>query len=257
MRSLCSFAVIIALSISGSALHCQKMQRHGAESAAVSKISSRVPIREAAGTPVAPDSDRCCGDAIASATASPAARLSFSAKARRFEHLSLGPGAFIAPLFTAGPELASPPAHYPGEWREGAAALGRTYGDALAMQTAAQTGRFLAGAVLHEDPRYRPSTSRNPFVRTMHAMMFTVFDQSDSGHSTVAFSNFAGAVSAGFVGNAYLPRGYDDTSHAISRMNIAFGSFAGINLFSEFTPELRRLGKRLGMPKRVWERPCR
>lgn len=252
MRYLCSLAVIAFLIPAGVA-HGQKLQEPGA----LSGVSNGLPATEAAATPFAQNSSGPCREAMATVNPSSQTRLSFSAKARRFEHLSLGPGAFIAPLFTAGPELASPPAHYPAEWREGAEALGRTYGDALAMQTAAQTGRFLAGAALREDPRYRPSTSHNPLVRTMHAMMFTVFDQSDSGHSTVAFSNFAGAVSAGFVGNAYLPRGYDDTSHAISRMSIAFGSFAGANLFSEFTPELRRLGKRLGMPQRIWERPCR
>jgi hypothetical protein len=176
-------------------------------------------------------------------------RLHFSEKLRYFADHSFGPGAFFSPLFTAVPEIANPPTHYPKQWRQGTAAFGRLYGDALAFQTAAQTGRFVTGAAFHEDPRYSRSTSHNPFMRTMHAIVFTAFDKSDSGHTTLALSNFAGAASAGFVGNAYLPSGYNDASHAATRTGIAFGSFALTNLAVEFSPELRRIGKSLYLPK--------
>lgn len=171
------------------------------------------------------------------------AMLNFGEKLRYFARHSFGPGAFVAPLFTAGPEIGKPPAHYPEQWRQGPLAFGRLYGDALAFQTAAQTGRFLTGAALHEDPRYSPSTNHNPLGRTMHAIAFTVLDRSDSRRTTLAVSNFAGAASAGFLGNAYLPQGYNNTSHAVTRTVIAFGSFAVANLAAEFSPELRRVGR--------------
>jgi hypothetical protein len=175
--------------------------------------------------------------------------LNFGEKARYFAHQSLGPGAFVAPLFSAGPEIGKPPAHYPKQWRQGALAFGRLYGDALAFQAAAQTGRFLTGAAFHENPRYSPSTNHNPSARTMHALMFTLLDKSDSGCTTLAFSNFVGGASAGFVGSAYLPHGYNNTSHALTRTGIAFGSFAFTNLAVEFSPELRRIGRSLHLPK--------
>jgi len=174
--------------------------------------------------------------------------LNVGGKLQYFADHSFGPGAFIGPLLTAGPEIANPPAHYPKPWRQGAAAFGRLYGDALAFQTAAQTGRFLTGAAFDEDPRYYRSASHNPLVRTMHAMVFTAFDKSDSGHTTVALSNFAGAASAGFIGNAYLPRGYNDISHAVTRTGIAFSGFTVTNLAVEFSPELRRMGRGLHLP---------
>lgn len=177
------------------------------------------------------------------------AKLNFAEKARYFARHSFGPGSFIAPLFTAGPEMGKPPAHYPAQWRQGAAAFGRLYGDALAFQTSAATGRFLTGAVVHEDPRYSPATTSSPLARTMHAIVFTVFDKSDSGRTTLALSNFAGAASAGFIGNAYLPHGYNDSSHALTRTGIAFGSFAITNLAVEFSPEFRRIGRRLHLRK--------
>lgn len=176
-------------------------------------------------------------------------RLNFVGKFHYFADHSFGPGPFIGALFTAGPEMAIPPAHYPKRWRQGGAAFSRFYGDALAFQAAAETGKFLTGAAFHEDPRYSCSASRNPLLRTMHAVVFTAFDRSDSGHTTLALSNFAGSAAAGFVGNAYLPGGYNDTSHAVARMGIAFGSFALTNLATEFSPELRNMGRDLHLPK--------
>ena len=83
----------------------------------------------------------------------------------------------------------------------------------------------------------------------MRAIVFTALDESDSGHTTPALSNFAGAASAGFVGNAYLPSGYNDASHAVIRTGIAFGTFAMTNLAVEFSPELNRIGKSLHLLK--------
>lgn len=194
--------------------------------------------------------DPTAGDEAAS-TGSPSSHrwLNFDGKLRYFREHSFGPGALLGPLFTAGPEMVSPPKHYPKPWRQGAAGFGRLYGDALAFQTAAETSRFLTGAAFHEDPRYSRSASHNPLLRTMHAVAFTAFDNSDSGHTTLALSNFAGAASAGLVGNAYLPGGYNDTRHAVTRTGIAFGSFALTNLSVEFSPELRRMGRGLHLPK--------
>lgn len=178
-------------------------------------------------------------------------RLSVSAKALYFERHSFAPGAFASPLFTAGPELAKPPVHYPKQWRDDVGAFGRLYGDALAFQTAAQTGRFLTGIAVHEDPRYSTSTNRNALARAIHAIAFTAVDKSDSGRATFAISNFAGAASAGIVGTTYLPAGYNDSSHALGRMGMALASFAASNLASEFSPELRRVGKRLHLPQLI------
>lgn len=172
-----------------------------------------------------------------------------TAKFSYFAQHSLESGALVSALFTAGPEMAKPPAHYPREWRDGALAFGRLYGDAFAFQTAGQSGRFVAAVALHENLSYSPSSSRNPLARAMHAIVFTAFDKSDSGHTIPAFSNFAGAASAGFVGTAYLPRGYNDPSHVLNRSTIAFATFAVTNLASEFSPQLRSLGRRLRLPQ--------
>lgn len=176
-------------------------------------------------------------------------------KFRYFEQHSVKSGAFVGALFTAGAEMAKSPAQYPRQWRCGASGFGRLYGDAFAFQTAAQSGRFVAAVAFHEDPSYSKSTSLNPFARAAHAIVFTAFDKSDSGHIIPAFSNFAGAASAGFVGSAYLPRGYNDPSHALDRTAIAFAGFAVTNLLSEFGPELRSVEKKLHFPQFVLGTP--
>jgi len=166
-----------------------------------------------------------------------------SRKADCFAHRSLSIGTFIGPLFTAVPEFAKPPGGYPTQWRKGPAAFGRLYGDALAIGTAEQTTRFLTGLGLHEDLRYYPAASRNPLRRALHAITFAAVDRSDSGRPTLAASNFLSSAAGGFVGNAYLPRGYNDPSHATTRMGIQFGFIVAENLVNEFRPELRHVQK--------------
>ena len=165
-----------------------------------------------------------------------------------FARRSLRIGTLIGPLFMAVPELAKPPAGYPTQWRKGPAAFGRLYGDALALQSVQQTGRFLTALALHEDLRYSPAASRNPVRRALHAITFAALDRSDSGRTTLAASNFLGSAAGGFVGNAYLPRGYNDTSHAVTRMGLQFGFIIAENLVDEFRPELQHLRKTLHLP---------
>jgi hypothetical protein len=162
--------------------------------------------------------------------------------------LTVGPRAlFVAPIVAAA-RMADPPNKYPSDWRDGVGAYGRNYGNALAAETSLETGRFLTGALLHEDFRYRPSTSKNPLVRSLHALAFTFVDKSDSGHDRIAFANFAGAGAGGFVGNLYLPAGFNDLNHAETRAAFIFGRFAAQNLLREFTPELLKATRKWHTP---------
>jgi hypothetical protein len=248
VKCLMSF-VAVPLLVSGFALHGQEA-RGGAALPDAAEWEAPVPAARAKAVELveAPalshglDDFGCQPDELA------CDRLNFAGKARYFADHTFGAGALVGPLLWSAPILAKPPDHYPNDWRRGAGALGRLYGDALAFQTTAQTGRFLTGAAFHEDPRYSASSRRNPFGRAVHAVAFTAFDRSDSGRTTFALSNFVASASAGFVGNAYLPHGYNDTSHAVSRMGLEFSSLAVTNLAQEFTPEFTWLGKRMHLP---------
>jgi hypothetical protein len=156
----------------------------------------------------------------------------------------LNPSVFTAPAFRAGIRMANPPGkgatQYPPEWRQGAEAFGRNYGDAFAQRVTFQTARFATGVLTHEDPRYIPSSSHNVLARSLHALAFTFVDRSDSGRAMPAISNFAGATAAGFAGNAYLPSGFNNATHAGQRATIQFGFTAAGNLFREFAPQMPR-----------------
>jgi hypothetical protein len=152
------------------------------------------------------------------------------------------PSAFTAPAFRAGLRMANPPGRgatqYPYEWRQGAEAFARNYGDAVAERVSFQTARFAAGVITQEDPRYAASSSHNMFLRSIHAISFTFVDRSNSGHPLPAISNFVGAAAGGFVGNAYLPAGFNDITHAGQRATLEFGFAAAGNLFREFAPQM-------------------
>jgi hypothetical protein len=154
------------------------------------------------------------------------------------------PSALTAPAFRAGLRMANPPGkgatQYPSEWRQGAEAFGRNYGDAVAERVSFQTARFATGVITREDPRYVPSSSRSVFARSFHAIGFTFVDRSNSGHPMPAISNFVGAAAGGFVGNAYLPAGFNDLTHAGQRASLRFGFAAAGNLFREFAPQMPR-----------------
>lgn len=164
-------------------------------------------------------------------------------------HQTFGPPAVILPAFGVGLRMLNPPKNYPRDWKYGADAFGRLYGDKLATNTSRRTGRFLAGTVFHEDPRYVASSSKNVFGRTLHALAFTVVDRTDSGRNTLAIGNFAGAAAGGFVGMAYLPHGYSDITHAEQRMATEFAAVAIGNVAAEFEPQWGPIVKKLRIPK--------
>lgn len=118
----------------------------------------------------------------------------------------------------------------------------------MASWTAVQGGKLAASLALHEDPRYVPSHSRNFFRRSLHAVAFVLVDRSDSGARRPAVANLTGALAGGFVGNSYLPDGYNDAAHAWVRSGLAYSGFATSNLADEFRPEINKVLKKLHLP---------
>ncbi|RXS92995.1 hypothetical protein [Silvibacterium dinghuense] len=174
--------------------------------------------------------------------------MDLGSKFKYFVEPAFGPRSFVTNAFGAGIRMANPPSQYPHEWRAGGEAFGRLYGDSFARTGAESLGRFSASALLHEDPRYRRSESTFFPSRLGHALAFTFIDRTDSGHTTVAISNFTGAAAGGFIGNAYLPSGFDNLTHAGQRSAIAFGGIAAQNVMQEFSPELGQFLKKIHLP---------
>jgi hypothetical protein len=155
--------------------------------------------------------------------------------------LSFSPVAFLDPAFEAGITMADPPDRYPREWSDGAGAFGRIYGSEFARHTTSGYAHFATAAILREDPRYFRYNGNGIGRRTLHALLFTLADRSDSGHRMLAADNFVGAASGGFIGMALEPYGFNDVTHAYQRSAVEFSGYGAHNLLTEFSPELTRL----------------
>lgn len=188
----------------------------------------------------------------------PVAPLTFREQTRFYAQQTYGAESYILCSYPPVIAMTFPEDNYPKEWREGAGAYARNYGDVFATHTAAQTGKYLTAALVREDPRYFAANSTNTAVRTIHAIGFTLFDRSRDGGSMLAISNIAGAFAGGFVGRAYLPHGYNDNVHALQRtLGLLDGSLTvpilgttTHNLIQEFTPELAALGRKLHLVRK-------
>ncbi len=174
--------------------------------------------------------------------------LNVKGKLRYFAVESFRPGIYPVAAFYDGLTMASPPKAYPPEWRQGFPAFARNYGDFMASWASVQGGKFVAASVLHEDPRYFMATNKNFFARVAHAVRYAVIDRSDSGRPRLAVANMAGALAGGFVGNAYLPDPYANTSRALRRSALALAGFVTSNLADEFHPEIHKLARKFHLP---------
>jgi len=136
---------------------------------------------------------------------------------------------------------------------DGIGAYARNYGDVFATEVADQTGKYLTAALVHEDPRYFASDSRNLVIRSLHAIAFTIIDHGSNGNPRFALSNFAGALSGGFVGRAYLPHGFNDNTHALQRslglidgdLTVPVLGTTTHNLIQEFMPEIHAVARKM------------
>lgn len=174
--------------------------------------------------------------------------LNVKGKLRYFAIETFRPGIYPVAAFYDGLTMANPPKAYPPEWRQGFPGFARNYGDFMGSWAAVQGGKFVTASMLHEDPRYFTSSSKNFFARVFNTVRYVVIDRSDSGHPRLAVANVAGAFAGGFVGNAYLPDPYANASHGFRRSAFALVGFATSNLADEFHPEIHKIAQKLHLP---------
>jgi hypothetical protein len=163
-------------------------------------------------------------------------------------HRTFGPPGFVIPAFEAGIAMADPPPRFPPEWHDGAEGFGHLYGAFFTRHVVGNAAEFAFSTAFHEDPRYFPERAgHNGGHRILHAVWFSFYNETDSGHRFFALNNFAGAAAAGFVGTAYQPAGFNDLTHAGQRTTTDFSTYIGRNLISEFSPELGHIFRKFHM----------
>jgi len=238
--------LIICLVLSLGGTFCAQRLQGQESSTSGQEVRPQSPgtSRDEGKQPVAP-SVRGESSTVGNATSAP---LGVKGKLRYFAIETFRPGVYPVAAFYGGLTMANPPKAYPREWRQGFPAFARNFGDFMGSWASVQGGKFVAASIIHEDPRYFPSSSRNFFARSVHAVWFVVIDRGDNGHPRLALANVSGALAGGFVGNAYLPDPYANASHGLSRSALALSGFATSNLADEFLPEIRRVLKKLHLP---------
>ncbi len=101
-----------------------------------------------------------------------------------------------------------------------------------------------AAAVLHEDLRYRPSLSRNPWKRSVHALVSTLVLETPRGND-IALANVVAAVGSGVVIHATRPGQEDPGGANFNRPGVwdlagrNLLGFAEGNLWTEFKPDVQ------------------
>lgn len=243
-----AFGMLIALFVSGIAVE-GKAQQVPAPAKSPSSDLPDGPVVNQNGK-VEPGADvpvPKTGDILFAPTATPGPQ-TFTERTVSYIKEAYGPSGVFSPLIPATFRTMFPRNNFPREWRQGPGGFGRNYGDALVTDVTEKTARYVSAAALHEDFRYRPSASKSYVRRALHGVTYAIVDKSDSGSNRIALSNFAAAFAGAYVSNAYLPDGYSNATHADVRAASAFLGFAGQNVATEFSPELKAIAKKLHVP---------
>lgn len=181
----------------------------------------------------------------------PTGTLTFQDRLELERRLNFSPANFAVPALEAGFRMEFPLRGEPANWHEGVGGFARNYAADFALTTTAGFGRFVTDTAVRHDPRYYPSTSANYGRRFLHALAFTVVDNTDSGRRSIAYGNLTGAFAAGGVSMAMYPHGFNDFTHAEQRFKLQVLNFGVHNLFAEFAPEVTRAARFLRIPDRV------
>ena len=119
-----------------------------------------------------------------------------------------------------------------------------SYGDGFGRRIVRNSTEFAFGAILHEDARYR-GLYKGSYARRLRHATIRAFQASTAGSQyRPAYSRFA-AIAAGELVSPVWSRG-SPKAEVVS--SIGFGILGQVenNYLSEFTPELKAFGRRVG-----------
>jgi len=181
-------------------------------------------------------------------TPEPYAPLSDRCKFRLFLKTTYSPYTFASAAFEATEAQAS------GQWPHyggGMQGWGKRFGATLANT---ESRRFIQGyalsTILHQDPRYFPSSKKGLFPRAWYSATRVVITKNDRGESTFNTSEFLGALLTSALQNSYYPRHDRTFGDTIDRFSGALSSDVIGDLLREFTPDMKRFFRRHA-PKKV------
>jgi hypothetical protein len=111
----------------------------------------------------------------------------------------------------------------------------------IQKESSAFFSKYLYPALLRQDPRYHPSSSRSFLGRSTYAASRILITRNDSGKTTLNTSYFLGVLTSVAISTAYRPYWRRSTSATFETFGSTIGSDAGINLLHEFGPGIRHM----------------
>ena len=128
----------------------------------------------------------------------------------------------------------------PGEWGQGWGSLGERYGSHVGQYIIQRSIMFPVQAIDHEDTRYFRSTSASYKGRLGDAFLHTIWRHNDSGGMMPAYSEFLGDYGAASLSRLWWPAHYHTGSAVFIAGSETILVDAGINVFHEFKPDIKR-----------------
>src|ERR1700688_209932 len=165
--------------------------------------------------------------------------LSSHCKFQLFIRRAYSPYTFYSAAFEAG--IAQMSAQWP-QYGGGMQGWGKRFGATLADTESRQfIQTYLFSTLLHQDPRYFPSTKTSIIGRAWYAATRGLVTRGDNGQSQFNLSEILGAFSTSALQNTYYPQHYRTLDDTVSRFTGALSSDATSAIVREFTPDLKRL----------------
>lgn len=146
-----------------------------------------------------------------------------------FSLLTTGLGAGLEHLENTAPE-----------WRQGAKGYGIRYGDVFGRLLIQNTIRYSAATALREDPTYYRCECTGLWKRAGHALFSTFTARRPSGKRTLAISTILGAYGGGIISTFWYPHRYTPLGDGVRTANYGFGGTFGVNIGTEFWPDVKR-----------------
>jgi hypothetical protein len=157
-------------------------------------------------------------------------------KARLAERDLVDPYDAASVVADSGITIASDPRSRYGPGMKG---FGKGVGVGLAQDSSAEvTNTFLIPAITHEDPRYHREPDASKVHRAEHALVQTVWTESDKGKGMPNYSNLIGDAADDELGDFYVPGVKRGAVATAERYGVSLGMSPVDNLVSEFTPDI-------------------
>lgn len=155
-----------------------------------------------------------------------------------FVKCTYSPRTFVGAAFDAGVSQATDGHHgYGGGW----AGYGKRYGASLADgESGVFFQHFLLPTLFRQDPRYYRRPDLPVGKRVAYAMSRVLLTRQDTGETGINVSYLGGGLLASTMANAYYPFHERGFSNTVQRFASGMLSDAGMNVWHEFWPGIKR-----------------